>query len=351
MGSPLRRQLAGVEHAHAPGARLLVEDEVLQTPVAAASLRLALCGASEEERSVLAAILHVLSGRTARHWTLCDDTCAPDLRLATRASAATNDVLTALLLHEDEHAAAPEELALQAPLRVMAVLELLNAADDRLRQAALTQAVAEEPAHAHVHLDDGRSLAAALARLLEHRPDPTLRVRIVGHGTLYLCLKTHIHHCDFPVEHLAEALNEHRFVMTMLPAAAAELVVLRDSARPADEVLWQIGLVTPPGDGFPDTQAYRLKRWPDFARLTHRPEYIRLCAAMSRAPRRVATLAERSGLVRSEVEHVLHACKLCGWLDSTDASATPAAAVQAVAPRAASPLSGLFDRLRRRFGL
>lgn len=323
-----------------------MDEQAAATP-ATGSLRLALQGANADERAVLVAILQVLVGRTAKHWILCEDTAAADLLLATRAARPAGDTLTAVFLREDERAAEPDELVLQAPLRVMAVLDLLNAADDRLRQTILARTAAHETAP--VHADDDRSLAAALARLIERRSDATLRVRIVGHGTLYLCLKARIHHCDFPHERLVDALNEHRFVMTMLPSAAAELVLLRDSARPVDEILWQIGLVTPAGQGFSDARAYRLTRWPDFARLAHRPEFIRLCALLSRTHQRIETLVGRSGLRRGEVEHVLHACMLCGWLDIADADVAPAPVPAATV--AQTPLAGLFNRLRRRFGL
>lgn len=310
-------------------------------------LRLALHGLTDDETSILDAILRVLGERTARRWILGDGTNC-DLLLTTRTAAphSTCAALTALLLRDDEFPAAPDELALQVPLRVMAVFDLLNAAHDRLRQLHAAPRVTNE--QARVEVDDGKSLAAALARLIERRPDHALRVRIVGHGTLYLCLKSNVYHCDFPRERFVDALNEHRFVVTMIPSSAAEIVVRLDDAWPLDEALWQIGLITASEAGDCSGKAYRLTRWPDFARLAHRPEFLKVCAVMSRTHRSVDALVALGGLHRGQVEHLLHACALCGYLDvvtSTAASVPPSSAP------AAAPRIGLFDRLRRRFGL
>ena len=335
------------DHAavHAPA----IEPQATASP-GIAPLKLSLHGLTADERSVLMAILRVLSERTTRRWVVVDaEQEHGDLRLATRTLATTaSSTMTALLLREDEFPASPDELALQAPLRVMAVLDLLNAAHDRLRQPLHVPVTTQE--HQAIESDDGKSLAAAMARQIERRADVTLRVRIVGHGTLYLCMKQRIYHCDFPREKLVDALNEHRFVMTMIAASAAELVVLLDQARPVDEALWQIGLVTSAERTLCDNQAYRLTRWPDLARLAHRPEAMKLCASMARSHQTLDRLVEVSGLRRGDVEHLLHACALCGYLDVADAAVAPPAP-PASPVRNASAIGGLFDRLRRRFGL
>lgn len=313
-------------------------------------LRMVLRGVTPDETSVLEAILRVLRERTARRWVLSTDD-AGDLLLTTRKAAgpSKNVPLTAVLLREDEGDAAPDTLSVQSPLRVMAVLDLLNAAHDRLRRlppmgAAITR---EQPA---LEADDGKSLATVLARLVQRRQDQSFRVRIVGQGTLYLCMKSRVYHGDFPRERLVDALNEHRFVITLIPATSAELVVRLDSAWPVDEALWQIGLMAV-NDGPQDMHAaYRLRRWPDFARLPHRPEYLKVCAALTRSPRTLADLVASSGLGEHDVRHLLHACRLCGYLDTAALREATAPAPTTVAP-GGSGLGGLFDRLRRRFGL
>lgn len=311
-------------------------------------LRLALHGLDDEETSILEAILRVLGERTARRWVLSDGTDG-DLLLTRRGAAAMDTpraAMTALLLRDDETPAAPDELAVHAPLRVMAVLDLLNAAHDRLRQSPTPLRItAERPG---VPVDDDKSLASALARLVARRPEQALRARIVGHGTLYLCLSSRLFHCDFPRERLPAALKDHRFVVTMIPSTSAEIVVRLDDAWPIDEALWQIGLITST-DGCDTTgKSFRLTRWPDFARLPHRPEFLKLCALMGRTHRTVDALMDLGALRRDEVEHLLHACVLCGYVDvSSQAPAAPATAV----PAAPVARAGLFDRLRRRFGL
>lgn len=331
----------GVAHAVAAG-----DIEPAAEPAPLPPLRLALHGLTTDEASILEAILRVLGDRTARRWVLADGVDG-DLLLTRRGDVprATTAAMTALLLRDDETPASPDELALQGPLRVMAVLDLLNAAHDRLRQPQVQLRVTgEQP---RIEGDDGKSLAAALARLVARRPDQALRVRIVGHGTLYLCLTSRIYHCDFPRERFADALNEHRFVVTMIPSTSAEIVVRLEDAWPVDEALWQIGLVTAMEGCDVAGKAYKLTRWPDFARLPHRFEYLKLCAAMARTHRPIETLVEMSGMRRGDVEHLLHACGLCGYLD---VSLQPQQATAAPANPATARI-GLFDRLRRRFGL
>lgn len=313
-------------------------------------LRLVLQGLGADDVSVLEAILRVVGERTARRWVLSDDADG-DLLLLRRGDSvpAGRTGVVAWLLRENE-TVSPDDLAVQAPLRVMAVLDLLNAAHDRLRQPTmplritgeLPRVTGEQP---RIEGDDGRSLASALARLVARRPEQALRVRIVGFGTLYLCLTSRIFHCDFPRERFADALNEHRFVITMIPSASAEIVVRLDEAWPVDEALWQIGRITTFEGCDGSGKGFKLMRWPDFARLPHSPEYLKLCAAMTRMHRSFDALMELSGLRRADVEHLLHACALCGYLD---VSVQPPPPVQATA---APARIGLFDRLRRRFGL
>lgn len=303
-----------------------------------APLRLVVHGLSAEDCGVLAAILQVLADRTERHWTLGDGPA--DLALCTRAAveAPAQAELHGLILREGENADA-DALVLSLPLRVMGVLDLLNAADDRLRQRRL------ESAGAHAD-HDGRMLAAALARLVERRHEQTVRVRILGHGTLYLCMRTHRFWSDLPPDRLATTLREHRFVLTTLAPSSPEFVERLATARPLDEALWAIGLIAVSEHVEAPGVRFRLRRWPDFTRLPHRAEHLQACALLAARALDIDELAAGTDLGRADAAHLVHACLLCDLVEIQRDSVVSE-------PPLARPagFGGLFNRLRRHLGL
>ena len=318
------------------------------------TLRLAVLGLSPGERQLLRAIVDVLDSRTEARWELVDDDSDCDLRLhrpgidLPHATA----TLTGLVLSEDESMPAEPGVRLIMPPRVMAVMELLNDAHDRLRQPRVEPAVDEL---IEAEADDGKSLASALARLLENRLEHSLRARIVGHGTLFLCRQARTFCTDFPLSQLQDALSQHRFVMTSIPDDQPELRSVIGEGRPIDEVLWTIGLATS-WERSPErlSQArFRLRRWPNLTRLSHRPEHIQLCAVISTRAMTVAEIASATGLPLSDIRHFLHACELCGLSEECGmdgADLLPVAAVPATQARSGA-LGGLFSRLRQSLGL
>lgn len=310
------------------------------------ALHLAVSGLSAAEIGVLQSILAVLEDRTDRPWRLSDEASA-DLHLHTREAGlgATLGIVTGVILREGDVPAPPDQVSITLPLRVMSVMDALNAAQDRLNRRRHAEPAADEALV--LHADDGKALAAALARLTQRRSEQDVRVRIVGHGTLFLCPIQRIYCIDFPRERLCAALEQHRYVITTLAHDTPELAAQLPFARPIDEVLWRVGLLTPWGRDHEQPPRFGLRRWPDLARLPHRAEHIQLCAALAAQPRSVDELVAMSGLGRSDVMHWLHACELCGLLQASSAEENPS---RAPTPPAASGLGGLFDRLRRKLG-
>jgi hypothetical protein len=250
-----------------------------------------------------------------------------------------------LLLREGDAPFIPDQLAITLPLRVMSVFDALSAAQDRLCQHRLSEPV---PSDTSQHAtDDGKALASALARLAERRLEQKLRIRIVGHGTLYLCPSERLYCVDFPRERLGAALDQHRYVITALLHDSQELTAQLPFAGPIDEVLWRIGLLTVWERTDKERLRFRLRRWPDLARLPHRAEHIQMCALLAARPMGLTDLAAAAGASLSEATHLLHACELCGLLqpvEPDDVAPSPAATVPA------HGLGGLFNRLRRKLG-
>jgi hypothetical protein len=338
---PVRREFESRAMPAAP-----VESSAIEP---GAVLHLAVAGLAAAELDVLKAILVLLEERSARPWRLVDDGPA-DLYLHTRSAGidARRGALVGLIVREGEPAPTPDVIVLSAPFRVMAVLDVLEDARDRLAQRH--HAELEADASLAHPADDGKALAAALVRLVERRFEQNVRVRVVGFGALYLCPSARVYCLDFARDRLCAALEEHRFVMTTLAPGSSELAAQLSQSRPIDEVLWRIGLLTAWERDGVQTLRFRLRRWPDLARLPHRPEFIQLCAMLAARPMTRAELVANTGMPEGDVTHFLHACELCGLTQSEADPADRAAVAPPAVVAAGGGLGGLFDRLRRRLG-
>lgn len=203
---------------------------------------------------------------------------------------------------------------------------------------------AYERNHSHPELDEC-SLAAALARLFERRHEHVLRVRVLGFGTLYLAPAAQRYGLDFAAAELPAALETHRYVLTTL--AADDPALAGVAMRPFDEVSWCVALFAGMRSAAGQPHArYRMTRWPDFARLFHRPFHIPCSALLARAPMSAAMLAHQAGIELGDARNFLHACLACGYVESADEGATTDAARSA--QRAHPPGASLFERLWRR---
>ncbi|KRD28698.1 hypothetical protein ASE35_19560 [Lysobacter sp. Root916] len=317
------------------------------TPACAASerdtapLRLLVDGLDADEHATLDAILKVVASKSLRGWIWAQSTDT-DLYLHTRTlrRPGVRAGVSGLLVREHEPAAPAEALALAVPFRVMAVLELLDGAIDRLQQEQL--AVQGGVAAAAEAVEDEKTLASSLARLLVRPVEHTLRVRVLGHGTVYLCTRSRTYCMDFEQAQLGKALESKRFVLTAIAPDSPELAAERDRGSPLDELLWPIGLLAS-REHAARHERHRLRQWPDFARLPHDPRHLQACAALAAGAMDACELAAATGMSETEADHFMHACQLCGVLE-----------VAAVAPAPTPPpqdraTGGLFDRLWRRW--
>ena len=308
-------------------------------------LRLRADGLPASEQLCLKAILDVLSGKLPRRWVVVDDVEA-DLYVHARGTR-RSDVragVTALLVHEDEPQPDVDELWTPVPLRVMAMMDLLHGANDRLQRAQLEP---RQPLPATVQTvapvaSDEKTLAASLARLLDGTTDHCLRVRVLGFGTLYVNQRGNGYYVDFDNARVDEAIEAKRFILTAIAPESSELTGSGLQAQPLDGLLWRIGLATM--REVRPTRAQRLRSWPDFARLPHDGRHLQACALLSTTAMTAAELAAASGMDEAMTERFLHACQLCGLLETVAEATPPPARAQA----AATPSGGLFGRLWRR---
>lgn len=306
-----------------------------------APLRLLVDGLEPDEHATLDAILKVVASKSLRGWTWAEGTDT-DLYLHTRAlrRPGVRAGVSGLLVREHEQAAPAEALALAVPFRVMAVLELLDGAVDRLQQEQLAvQGHVAGPAEA---VDDEKTLASSLARLLVRPVEHTLRIRVLGHGTVYLCTRSRMYCMDFEQAQLVKALESKRFVLTAIAPDSPELAAERDRGSPLDELLWPIGLLAS-REHAARHERQRLRQWPDFARLPHDPRHLQACAALTAGAMDAHELAAATGMSETEADHFMHACQLCGVLEAAVAESAP------ILPAQDRAAGGLFDRLWRRW--
>lgn len=318
-------------------------------------LLVAAYGLEASELHTLGAILHVLKARTEAAWELGDLDHA-DFVIAPLALARDPDQGRPLrgrnvipLVADDGPLPREGDLVLTSPIRVMAVLDVLNVASRRHGQAP--HAPREAPAQAEACAQADSSLAAVLtASLARTRDDHALRIRILSAGTIYVWPAERVFHVDFQLSMLPRIVMERRFVMTTAPVQAPEVAAIRSQAMPLTPLLWSIGIAQTRCAEPAATDAYRLLRWPEFDRLPHEMGHLRLCGVMAGAAWTVEDLQRHSGLPAPFVARFLRACVACGYAAAEQRAAqTPPAAVRSVRPPTAAE-GGLLERLWRRLG-
>lgn len=140
---------------------------------------------------------------------------------------------------------------------------------------------------------------------------------------------------------------------TRLGLAASPTVAAPPPAPRADA---PVPVAHEPAAGLTPVKTYRLRRWPSSDLLRNDRHRTRLASFLSTRSLDLDELARLANVPRTECEAFLSALARAGLLDakSPAAAAPRTAAAPAAAPPAASTGradAGLFDRLRRRFGL
>lgn len=304
-------------------------------------LRLLVDGLDADEQSSLQAILDILARKLSRQWVAVQGGDA-ELYLHTRGSrrSGVKSNLTALLVRDDETQPPADALWMPVPLRVMAVLDLLQGAHDRLGLAATEVTPTNDASAAH----DDKGLAFSLARIFVAAVEHSLRVRILGFGTLYVCPARASYIADFEPARMQQALEAKRFVLTAISPSSIELTDTDKQAHPLEALMWTIGMMTPRERVRHGNQRMRLRQWPDFANLPHDPRHLQACAALSTTPMDLPEIVATTGLSELQADRFLHACELCGLVESVPDAAPAPVRQQA----AGASFGGLFDRLWRR---
>ncbi|WP_020647670.1 hypothetical protein [Solimonas variicoloris] len=289
-------------------------------------------GLGDKETLLIKSYLSLLSGKTREPWAFRDsgpvDACiaVPGL-----------DAGKALTIRYGGDG----ELRLNAPLRVAAVIAVLDqasaclgAAKSAAAPAAATAAASVAAPAAPATRGDGRG---TLAECLRSRRDDETVLRL-SDGRVRV-------EADF-------VAGRYRSSAPLLAQHATAADWHRDDApAPVTAVegaltwlMWMAGV----GEARVQPGVYRLRRWPDFGALPHRPEFVRLAALFARQATSPGAAAAAAAVPVPEVEAFLGGCLMAGYAGSEGALAAPL-------PRPAATLDdgvrGLLGRIRRRLGL
>ncbi|WP_416057565.1 hypothetical protein [Stenotrophomonas maltophilia] len=123
---------------------------------------------------------------------------------------------------------------------------------------------------------------------------------------------------ESPGELSLESMESHSFAEE---AGCGRLVPLRP-------LLWNLGLLACSANRalapLSSTTCIKLRRWPDFRVLAHRPDSFRMCALMVKVPMSVAACSKALALPSSQVQAFFNASYLSGYAMQVDApSARP----------------------------
>lgn len=308
---------------------------------------LGVLGLAEHERTALVSVLKVLEPRLRVPVQVVGPAHAHAVIVARSLlrDPRHNGVLSGrgviVFRRDGDPPARGDDTEVLAPLRVMPMLDALVAWIERcgIARAPLSAAAAthdQTPGHTG-------TLAHALLRILSQEVAHDAHVRAIGFGELSILTHRGRYRSDVPAVRLREAMQSRRFVITGNCDAARRLA--DEELRPLRELRWAAALEGADVAHAALPARFRLTRWPDFGSLPHDVEHLKLSALLSGRVLDLTQACAASAMTAEQVVPFLAACRDCGYLAAAESTAPLVARAPMVPAR-----TGLFDRLRRRFG-
>lgn len=311
-----------------------------------AQLRVAMLGIGDMDERTLRAMFVVAEPRIRLQIRIVDPAEA-QLVISSRAAlrdGRVNGVLSGravIVVRQDaDPVARADDVVITSPMRLMPVLDAIEGWVTRLglRPSVPVPVVPHDQVPGHTG-----TLAHALLRIFAQEVAHDAHVRAIGFGELSVLTHRGRYRSDITAARLREAMRSRRFVIT---GNCDEARRLPDTAlRPLRELRWVAAL-----EGADPAHAqlpaiFRMTRWPDFGSLPHDVEHLKLSALLSGRDFSLDQACAVSAMTPEQVVPFLMACRDGGYLVAGRSLATQAAVA---APEPAR--TGLFDRLRRRFG-
>lgn len=286
-------------------------------------------GLGGKEVLLIKSYLGLLPGKTQETWSYRDAGPA-DVEIVPSGAAATGDAR----LRIEYGAGEGSGLRLQSPIRVASVIAALDQASLHLQQAA--SALVSAPSTS----EPPRPVAAdgsALAELLRPHPGRPGVLALRGDDiSVEVDFERRAYRSSRP---LTSADVSHA-VWRRVPQITVPYAV----QGPLTYLQWLAGVAearVQPGH-------YRLRRWPDFGRLPHRPSFVKLAAYFARTGGSPSAAAEAALVPFPDVEAFLAGCMLAGYATRLDEDLAPPSRAPAQPDEG---LRGFLGKMRRRLGI
>ncbi|MDD3761887.1 MAG: hypothetical protein PHP86_01165 [Nevskiales bacterium] len=286
-------------------------------------------GLTDKEVMLIKSYLTLLPGKTRDDWTYLDSGVA-DAEIVP-AGREPRPGTRVVIAYGDDNAAGP---TLCPPLRIAGVIGALDRASARLQGEA---AEATSPMVAEVRAAMP-SDPATLARRLRAWPQDQTRL-LLSDGTLRIEADRQLQRYRASQPLSAVPLSQSGW--TEARSAPGELA--HEGAL--TELLWRAGVA----DAQVDPGFYRLRRWPDFGRLPHRPSFVKLAAYFARHGSSPWAAAKAVLVPQPDVDAFLGGCVMAGFATRLDQP--PAQVEPRPAQGADAGLRRLLTTVRRRLGL
>jgi hypothetical protein len=329
-------------------------------------LGVAQLGLSEPELRWLRAVVAAAtaSGQLAAGWQIGELATARVLIVATAAleelapatarEGAGQPLVAVLAGDLDE---VPAQYArLQRPVRLVELIALLRAAEKTASELTTPSVPEPQPGSAPVTGQgavSGQSLVrlAALIRTSDAPNPSTWRVSGLSAAPLYVAPAQRLFYLGESLAALRRIDPDVRLEFARTSPDEAQFA--SEAPKPLLMLQWLVGTHTGTLGllpWLPPEGTFRLRRFPEFQILHHRPEHRRLAAALVRPRPGLRAIAELTELDAAAVSGFLNAADLCGYLQS---DARPVADADSAPPPAlvARPRRLLAQALRRAMGI
>lgn len=321
--------------------------------------------------TLIKAHLQVVNARTADAWSFSDDgdcdvaICDPESpvsSLTLRRSQKTGSPVCISLVDAGQKAL-KGTLALNAPLRVAEIIELLDRVSTGFKPSPDNDAIfASHEKPASQKPATGFDFATKLHELVRSRSvdihvfdAPGLRFCVIPSSSSVMLQEPLT---DAWLDHTLEIAS--KMTIRVVPSPLGHKLLSAFPHRGSiNRVLWHAGMKGAQATHLSvdaDDATFALIRWPDFGNLPHAPMHRRMAAGLSRRRMTLAQLAQTTHVPIVEVQRFANACAFCGLLrielrsiaSGNGESAVPVAAQALVPPRQGF---GFLQSIRNALGM
>jgi hypothetical protein len=275
----------------------------------------------------LKSLLEVINSKTTDRWSyveqgdahvaICDPASALSAVTMRRGASGPTRFFS---LVEDASLAAVGTGVIRDPIRASDLIELLNLVSSTLSCEAPQKEWAALTSSTNTSTDGRDAFPVAVAlRGLARAKGQAAYVLQAGAFEMHVMPAARTVHLMEPVDEQGlRSLAGPGVPISIreLPATRAGELVAHSCKL--DELLWRLGLHGEKSRLLPELPVhawFKLRRWPDFGRIEHTPDHVRLASRLVRQKATVLELAIAAGLPVSKANSFINACCLCDLIE------------------------------------